>query len=1075
MLEPRLLLSTDVLGTSIDPDVGRVVAYVTVPSQKSGSTFVSGGVYRTTDRGETWQWAMGPGINTTIGQQPWGSSDIDQYYYLGQAEDYPDIIYVNNKGTGYDPPYHYTVYRSTNAGATWDDVFFNDPRFVENNTEVGWLFWAFNRGWGGDALGFGVNPGDPNELLYTNAGEIFGTFDGGTSWQQLYSQYAPGQPAPSTTSPGRWTSIGLEDTSCWYYVFDPFDPNRTYICYTDIGFARSIDRGDTWYSSSKGIDWSNTIYQIAFDPAVPGRIYAAASNQHDIPQWLQIAGATGTGGLAVSNDYGATWTSLHNGLPSAPVTTVLIDPTSPVGSRTIYAGVYGYGVYKSTNGGQSWTNMSQGITPEANRQVYSLKRTDDGALYVSVAGRRPTGSMTSPLLGGLYKSTDGAQTWTCISSSQMYRTCDFAIDPTNSNIIYVAAMGGSGYSGGIYKTVNGGASWQRLVPNYDPNVLSYFEAFNVTLNPQNPSIVYCFSNTHGLFISYNGGATWTTSTPENSPPFLNVQRITWDPQDPSMVYLTTFGGGVWKGPDPAFVPLNQPNPLAVQQQNWSSVGLGGGGGFFYPAASPHDPNLIFVSSDMGGMYRSADGGQTWRMLDWRLGNNQSGSLVFHPTDPNRIYALPFQQNSGRLEMSVDAGLTWQVVGGSNPPWISDKLIAMAIDEGNPNLMLVSGQNGLYRSTNGGTTWAKVNGAPTGLLGLYVDQTSPVASRVVLAANANAPYCSDNGGLTWVQKSNGLPAGGGIRGFSAGSDPLPVVLATEVNGGQAQRSTIDSISFQFSENVSASLDVADLTLYNQSSGAFVSLGPLSSQDLTYDPTTNRATWNLTPLALADGQYTATLLGAGILDPTGHRLDGNGDGLGGDNRLLTFFRMQCDADGNGKVDSGDLAIWQANYDPLGLRADTPALGDWDGNGRIDSADLALWQRHYNPQGSFSALEVQPQPVDGPLLNEALPSTAAAMAPVTPLAPETGSLEQATPAGRVEATSTAAPAVWRASTPERARIALAAVTPGMAGVHVRTSAANSSRSRFVHSARVRKAAPEDLMVDLLAVGVPVPLLGL
>jgi hypothetical protein len=336
------------------------------------------------------------------------------------------------------------------------------------------------------------------------------------------------------------------------------------------------------------------------------------------------------------------------------------------------------------------------------------------------------------------------------------------------------------------------------------------------------------------------------------------------------------------------------------------------------------------------------------MLDWR-NQQQSATPIFHPTNPNVVYTLPFQNSGDRLEISTDKGLTWSLVGGSNPVWKGDNLLSFTIDRGNPSLCLLAGQNGLYRSTTGGTTWAKVSGAPGGLIGLSVDQTSPIASRVVLASTSSAPWRSDDGGLTWAQKSSGLPAGATIRAFSAGSDPAPAVVGGAVNGGDVQRSQITSVAFQFSENVSAAVTVGDLTLRNDTAGTAVNLSGLTAADLTWDAATNRAVWSLAKLNLSDGNYTATLPAASVTDWSGSALTGAG--------TVGFHRLLCDANGDRKVDGGDLALWQQNYDPLKVHQDTPGMGDWNGDGKIDGGDLALWQQHYNAIGLSAEGPAQP----------------------------------------------------------------------------------------------------------------------
>ena len=517
-----------------DAKTKRVVVYCILPAKGN-----RGGVFRSTDRGESWQRAMGPDIN----------APGNEMRFIAQAETHPDIVYVADRGTGGGRK-SYTVYKSTDAGDHWTFSYMSDPRLDYNNTEVGWLTYEAGRSWGEYAHGFNVNQGNPDQIFYTNFGEIFISDDGARTWRQAFSKHVPGQGKPRRGD--RWAGIGLEDTSCWQYVFDPHKPNVHYICYTDIGFARSEDAGKTWQSLMPVLPWRNTTYQLACDPDVPGRMWAAQSNMHDIPHWRYAQGHQNKpGGIAVSDDYGKSWRKSNRGLPTAPSTAVVIDPGSPKDARTLYCAMYGYGVYKSTDGGVSWTKKSTGIEPAANRQVYRIELLRDGTLLCSVAGRRPGGGVARYTTGGIYRSTNGAETWTKISSPAMFRCVDFAVHPKDLNTIYVAAMDGMAHKGGIYKTTDGGRTWTRSVPDYDRNRIGYIEGFSVALNPRNPEIVYFTSCTHGMFLSRDGAKTWEATTPENSPPFLNCSRIFWDPTDPNTVTIVTFGGGVWRGRDPA--------------------------------------------------------------------------------------------------------------------------------------------------------------------------------------------------------------------------------------------------------------------------------------------------------------------------------------------------------------------------------------------------------------------------------------------------------------------------------------------------------------------------------------------
>ena len=208
---------------------------------------------------------------------------------------------------------------------------------------------------------------------------------------------------------------------------------------------------------------------------------------------------------------------------------------------------------------------------------------------------------------------------------------------------------------------------------------------------------------------------------------------------------------------------------------------------------------------------------------------------------------------------------------------------------------------------------------------------------------------------------------------------PSVTDDMVNADSPQRSTIFSLSFSFDEDVSASMDLSDLTIYNNTAGTPVDLSGLSADDLTYDGATNTAIWNLSSIAFADGHYTATLSGSGVTDLAGNPLQG-GD------YLLSFHRMLTDADGNACVDSADLAVWQRNYDPLGRNVNTPATGDWELDGDVDSADLALWQRNYNPLGLSESL-----PLLQVAANDSLPTPLAQ--PIVPI-PDNGGVASPEP---------------------------------------------------------------------------------
>ena len=133
---------------------------------------------------------MENGIKKFIGGKP------DQFKYMGMAETHPDIVYVTNVGTDGPPPNHYTVYKTTDGGKNWKHCFYNDYRQPGCNTEVSWISYDRSRGYGDRALSFSVNAGNPDQVFYTNYGEIFITINGGKSWYQSFSRRSKGQGKP---------------------------------------------------------------------------------------------------------------------------------------------------------------------------------------------------------------------------------------------------------------------------------------------------------------------------------------------------------------------------------------------------------------------------------------------------------------------------------------------------------------------------------------------------------------------------------------------------------------------------------------------------------------------------------------------------------------------------------------------------------------------------------------------------------------------------------------------------------------------------------------------------------------
>ncbi|HUW84882.1 MAG TPA: YCF48-related protein [Phycisphaerae bacterium] len=528
-----------------------------------------GGVYVSVDKGTSWQRCMNPDINVQTKRfDQWGGGDLPNYTYIRANDVNPRRAYVYCRGTSYFPPNHSTIYRTDDAGASWSETFYVDPRFKQFNVEHDWMTHFRGTSWVGAPISMEISPSDPDVLIRADGMFAFLTTNGGKSWQACHA--VPAGPIGDDNKLF-WRNNGLVNTTTWHYYVDPHEPHRHYIAYTDIGFARSEDHGTTWRwwgplprdpNEEGGKEtpvppaWRNTCYELAFDPDVPGKMWGAFSGLHDVPNensiWRTIGTTHQKGGICRTDDFGVHWQVAGSGLPDKPMLSIVLDPTSPKGSRTLYASVFEDGVYKSTDDGATWQRCEGQPGSDFNRRMCRLIRHRDGKLFAMVTGKRVRRDGPFSKDGaGLYRSDDEGKTWQHLHPSNvLLYPKDFDVDPADSNIIFIGACdapdeSGTVEQGGLYRTLDGGKTWKR-VARYRP---TYFGA---SFHPRRKGWVYATGcgwsrsfGDGGLWLSRDYGQTWEAFT---QLPFASIHRVTVDPEDDSVIYVTSFGGSVWKGP-----------------------------------------------------------------------------------------------------------------------------------------------------------------------------------------------------------------------------------------------------------------------------------------------------------------------------------------------------------------------------------------------------------------------------------------------------------------------------------------------------------------------------------------------
>jgi hypothetical protein len=427
------------------------------------------------------------------------------------------------------------------------------------NLHDAWTHKAF----GGEfiqLLDAGVSPQDGNIAIVTDWYRTMKTINGGKTWNEIYSK---------ENADGTYTSRGMDVTTCYGVHFDPFDSNHIAISYTDIGYHHSYNGGKSWGRSVAGVpsNWVNTCYWVVFDPAIKNKMWSVWSGLHDLPRgkmtrnpgWKESAYAKG--GVCVSTDGGKIWQPSSDGMGlNSPTTSIVLDPVSKAGNRTLYASVYNKGVFKSVDDGKTWALKNKGI--DSNTAAFELTIAKNGNLFliVSPVPQHINGKKGREIYSGaVYRSTDGAETWTKLNvNNGMLFPNGIAIDPANPNRIYLAGWAGISLAdlvgsdiamktpgdnlaidmpGGIVVSEDGGNIWVSV---FDKKQYVY----DVTVDPYHPGRLYCNTFNKAAYRSDDYGKSWKRIKGYD---FHWGHRIVIDENNHEKIYITTYGSSVWHG------------------------------------------------------------------------------------------------------------------------------------------------------------------------------------------------------------------------------------------------------------------------------------------------------------------------------------------------------------------------------------------------------------------------------------------------------------------------------------------------------------------------------------------------
>lgn len=332
------------------------------------------------------------------------------------------------------------------------------------------------------------------------------------------------------------------------------------------------------------------------------------------------------------------------------VTAVAGHPDRP---ETFFHGATGGGVWKTTNAGTSWDNVSDGYFGTGSVGAITVAPSDPDVIYVGM-GEEAIRGVTTAHGDGVYKSIDGGETWTHLGLEDTRQIAAIEVHPDDPDLVYLAAQGnpwGGSEARGVYRSTDGGESWEKVL-----YVNETTGASSLDMDPDHPHVLYVGTWDHlrepwnvrsggpgsGLYRSTDGGETWTEMT-RGLPELMGNTAVTVSPVDSDRLWamIEAEDGGVYRSDDGGATWSRVNSNAGLRDRGWYYTNV---------YAHPTDRETVFVLS--APMARSTDGGRTFEEVDTPHGDNHD--LWINPERPE----VMVEGNDGGANVTNDAGRTW---------------------------------------------------------------------------------------------------------------------------------------------------------------------------------------------------------------------------------------------------------------------------------------------------------------------------------------------------------------------------------------------------------------------------------
>jgi len=620
-----------------------------------------GVVYKTTDAAASWQ-VVSAGLPS--------ANILD----LKIDNINSQVIYASVESNG--------VYKSTDGGSTWSPVGSGVPssgntaialnpantqvlyvgtekKGVYKSSDAGTSWGASSNGMSLFVRGLAVDQSTPGNMYAGSlANGVFRTQDGGTNWE-----YVAG------TEGGDIFDVDVSLTA----------PSNIMVS-TSWGLMRSTDTGTSWHLPGQQTAF---VHSLIADPVNPDILYLGA-----------VAGT----GVLKSSDAGLTWVSRSTGLPAANAISLALDTAN----NDLYLGLENSTLYKSTNDGNSWTEV--------------LKADTNGHHFTGITVNTVNGDVYAVTDGsGVYRSVDSGASWSRLNTGlNSLVATSIAVDGGN---VYASVFDGVSSNPGVYRLNTTSLAWGPV-----SNGLTSSFVNKVIVDAGTASVLYAITES-GIFKSTDDASSWQAASTGLGPGVAVISMLI-DSNDSSILFAGTSTGEIYKSADAAqswtalavsvgTSPIRE--LLAGKLANTVVAGTMGYGtvtttdsGVTWSAGidsslvrpfslvvryDPTDANVLYVGSGGLGVLKSTDGGITWQKKNNGLSNLYVLSMVINPYLPSTIYA---GTSLGGVFISEDGGDSWSPL---NTGLYNKNITSLELDKSNPGIV--------YAGTEGGGVFKNV--------------------------------------------------------------------------------------------------------------------------------------------------------------------------------------------------------------------------------------------------------------------------------------------------------------------------------------------------------------------------------